>query len=123
MYYSGHIIMLRQNFIIANTQRIDQLKPKYEGGGFSPQSPPPPGSAPAVSPLINYLYNYVLVLLQFRSCAHIICDYVTSCRKQQLCMTVMVHAISNQIILVLMLIGFAESLINSNTCTRGSLCV
>ena len=25
-----------------NTQRIDQVKPKYEEEGFSPQSPPPP---------------------------------------------------------------------------------
>ena len=37
---SDHIIMLRQNFIIANPQHIDQVKPISEGGGFSPQSPP-----------------------------------------------------------------------------------
>ena len=45
---SDHIIMLRQNFIIANTQHIDQVKPKYEGGGgLQPPKPPlPPGSAP-----------------------------------------------------------------------------
>ena len=40
---SDHVIMLRQN----NTQHIDQVKPKSEGG-FSPQSPSP-GSAPGWS--------------------------------------------------------------------------
>ena len=45
---SDHIIMLRQNFIII---LIDEIKPKYEGGSFSPQIPPsPPGSAPGSAP-------------------------------------------------------------------------
>ena len=42
---------LRQNCHY-NTQHIDQVKPKYEEGGFSPQSPPP-GSAPETSALLN----------------------------------------------------------------------
>ena len=37
---SDHIIMPKTKFHY-NTQHIDQVKPKYEGGGFSPQSPPP----------------------------------------------------------------------------------
>ena len=44
---SDHIIMLRQNFIVI-PQHIDQVKPKYEGGGgASAPKAPPPGSAPA----------------------------------------------------------------------------
>ena len=42
---SDHIIMLRQFHY--NTQHIDQVKPKYEGGGASAPKAPPPGSAPA----------------------------------------------------------------------------
>ena len=42
---SDHIIMLRQNFIIIlSIQHIDQVKPKYEGGGgggaSAPKAPP-----------------------------------------------------------------------------------
>ena len=45
---SDHIIMLRQNFIVI-PQHIDQVKPKYEGGGLQPPKPPPPlGSAVTV---------------------------------------------------------------------------
>ena len=33
-----------------NTQHIHQVKPKYEGGGgFSPQSPPPPWIRPCIA--------------------------------------------------------------------------
>ena len=55
---SDHIIMLRQNFIIANTQHIDQVKSKYEGGGggggggggaSAPKAPPPPLDPPLLT--------------------------------------------------------------------------
>ena len=48
---SDYIIMAKTKFHY-NTQHIDQVKPKYEGGGFSPQSPPPPPPDP---PLCIYL--------------------------------------------------------------------
>ena len=38
---SDHIIMLKTKFHY-NTQHIDQVKPKYEGGGLQPPKPPPP---------------------------------------------------------------------------------
>ena len=34
-----HIIMLRKKFHY-NAQHIDQVKPKYEGGGLHPPKPP-----------------------------------------------------------------------------------
>ena len=38
-YYSDHIIMLKTKFHY-NTQHIDQVKPKYEGGASAPKAPP-----------------------------------------------------------------------------------
>ena len=48
---SDHIIMLRQNFSY-NTQHIDQVKPKYEGGGGASAPKAPPGSAPEHGSLV-----------------------------------------------------------------------
>ena len=48
---SDHMIMLRQNFII-NTQHIDQVKPKYEGGGGGGLQPPSP---PSLDPPLDLL--------------------------------------------------------------------
>ena len=55
---SDHTIMLRQNFIIILiTQHIDQVKPKYEGGGASaPKVPPPP---PWIRPCYRQIYSYI----------------------------------------------------------------
>ena len=57
---SDHIIMLRQNFISYNTQHIDQVKPKYEGGLQPPKPPPPPpGSVPVTLQVISQYWNSI----------------------------------------------------------------